>query len=77
MREAKTQTGINVKPSNRRPAANSIIQPGFKFQDMGIGGLPSNQCFTSSRRSIKQEALDVLNTKFFDQARGENARVLT
>ncbi|KAJ5588683.1 hypothetical protein N7537_011361 [Penicillium hordei] len=36
-----TQTGINVKPSNRRPAANSIIQPGFKFQDMGIGGLDS------------------------------------
>ncbi|KAJ5481714.1 hypothetical protein N7475_000526 [Penicillium sp. IBT 31633x] len=35
------QTGINVKPSNRRPAANSIIQPGFKFQDMGIGGLDS------------------------------------
>ncbi|KAJ5561400.1 ATPase AAA-type core [Penicillium sp. DV-2018c] len=34
-----TQTGINVKASNRRPAANSIIQPGFKFQDMGIGGL--------------------------------------
>lgn len=33
------QTGINVKPSNRRPAANSIIQPGFKFEDMGIGGL--------------------------------------
>lgn len=32
-------TGINVKPSNRRPAANSIIQPGFKFEDMGIGGL--------------------------------------
>ncbi|KAJ5793591.1 hypothetical protein N7457_000190 [Penicillium paradoxum] len=36
-----TQTGINVKPSNRRPAANSIIQPGFKFEDMGIGGLDS------------------------------------
>ncbi|CAP92065.1 Vesicular-fusion protein [Penicillium chrysogenum] len=36
-----TQTGINVKPSNRRPATNSIIQPGFKFQDMGIGGLDS------------------------------------
>ncbi|OQE40837.1 hypothetical protein PENCOP_c005G06773 [Penicillium coprophilum] len=36
-----SQTGINVKPSNRRPAANSIIQPGFKFQDMGIGGLDS------------------------------------
>ncbi|KAJ5648489.1 hypothetical protein N7490_004861 [Penicillium lividum] len=34
-------TGINVKASNRRPAANSIIQPGFKFEDMGIGGLDS------------------------------------
>ncbi|KAJ5095335.1 hypothetical protein NUU61_004691 [Penicillium alfredii] len=36
-----SQTGINVKPSNRRPATNSIIQPGFKFEDMGIGGLDS------------------------------------
>ncbi|KAJ5239711.1 hypothetical protein N7468_004330 [Penicillium chermesinum] len=36
-----SQTGINVKASNRRPAANSIIQPGFKFADMGIGGLDS------------------------------------
>ncbi|KAJ5601679.1 hypothetical protein N7510_011213, partial [Penicillium lagena] len=35
------ETGINVKSSNRRPAANSIIQPGFKFEDMGIGGLDS------------------------------------
>ncbi|KAJ5594777.1 uncharacterized protein N7459_000985 [Penicillium hispanicum] len=35
------QTGINVKASLRRPAANSIIQPGFKFEDMGIGGLDS------------------------------------
>lgn len=33
------KTGINLKASNRRPAANSIIQPGFKFEDMGIGGL--------------------------------------
>lgn len=33
------KTGINVKPSNRRPAANSIIQPDFKFENMGIGGL--------------------------------------
>ncbi|TQB75205.1 transport between ER and Golgi ATPase protein [Monascus purpureus] len=33
------KTGINVKASNRRPAANSIIQPNFKFEDMGIGGL--------------------------------------
>ncbi|OJJ44271.1 hypothetical protein ASPZODRAFT_135066 [Penicilliopsis zonata CBS 506.65] len=35
------RTGINVKASNRRPAANSIIQPDFKFEDMGIGGLDS------------------------------------
>lgn len=36
-----TKTGINLKASNRRPAANSIIAPDFKFQDMGIGGLDS------------------------------------
>ncbi|PWY80297.1 vesicular-fusion protein sec18 [Aspergillus sclerotioniger CBS 115572] len=35
------RTGINMKPSNRRPAANSIIQPDFKFENMGIGGLDS------------------------------------
>ncbi|PLB53131.1 putative vesicular fusion ATPase [Aspergillus steynii IBT 23096] len=35
------RTGINMKASNRRPAANSIIQPDFKFEDMGIGGLDS------------------------------------
>jgi vesicle-fusing ATPase len=33
------KTGINLKSSSRRPAANSIIQPDFKFEDMGIGGL--------------------------------------
>ncbi|EON65503.1 hypothetical protein W97_04741 [Coniosporium apollinis CBS 100218] len=33
------RTDIKLKASNRRPAANSIIQPDFKFQDMGIGGL--------------------------------------
>lgn len=33
------RTGLNLKPSNRRPAANAIIQPDFKFEDMGIGGL--------------------------------------
>ncbi|KAJ5235546.1 uncharacterized protein N7469_004714 [Penicillium citrinum] len=38
-RDAKT--GVNMKASNRRPAANSIIQPGFKFEDMGIG-VPSS-----------------------------------
>lgn len=34
-----TKTGINLKASNRRPAANSIIAPDFKFENMGIGGL--------------------------------------
>lgn len=33
------RTDIKIKASSRRPAANSIIQPGFKFEDMGIGGL--------------------------------------
>jgi vesicle-fusing ATPase len=33
------RTGINLKASNRRPAANSIITPDFKFENMGIGGL--------------------------------------
>lgn len=33
------KTPINLKASNRRPAANSIIAPDFKFEDMGIGGL--------------------------------------
>jgi vesicle-fusing ATPase len=30
---------IKLKGSARRPAANSIIAPDFKFEDMGIGGL--------------------------------------
>ncbi|RPA83589.1 AAA-domain-containing protein [Ascobolus immersus RN42] len=30
---------LKLKGSNKRPAANSIIQPNFKFEDMGIGGL--------------------------------------
>ncbi|KAF2147472.1 uncharacterized protein K452DRAFT_7958 [Aplosporella prunicola CBS 121167] len=33
------RTEIKLKASTRRPAANSIVQPGFKFEDMGIGGL--------------------------------------
>lgn len=33
------KTGINIKGSNRRPAANSVVRPDFKFEDMGIGGL--------------------------------------
>lgn len=35
------KTGINLKASHRRPAANSIIAPDFKFENMGIGGLDS------------------------------------
>ncbi|KAG9765569.1 AAA-domain-containing protein, partial [Aureobasidium melanogenum] len=33
------KTGINIKGSNRRPAANSVVRPDFKFENMGIGGL--------------------------------------
>ena len=38
-KDAAAKKPINLKASNRRPAANSIIQPNFKFEDMGIGGL--------------------------------------
>ncbi|KAI6883659.1 AAA-domain-containing protein [Hortaea werneckii] len=30
---------INLKGSNKRPAANSVVRPDFKFEDLGIGGL--------------------------------------
>ncbi|KAK5137209.1 hypothetical protein LTR08_000714 [Meristemomyces frigidus] len=30
---------IQLKGSSRRPAANSVIRPDFKFEDLGIGGL--------------------------------------
>ncbi|KAK4122867.1 vesicular-fusion protein SEC18 [Parathielavia appendiculata] len=30
---------IKLKGSSKRPAANAIIRPDFKFEDMGIGGL--------------------------------------
>lgn len=33
------RSGINLKASKRRPAANAILQLDFKFEDMGIGGL--------------------------------------
>ncbi|RMZ75137.1 hypothetical protein DV738_g5634, partial [Chaetothyriales sp. CBS 135597] len=33
------RTPLNLKASSRRPAANAIIAPDFKFEDMGIGGL--------------------------------------
>ncbi|KAG8886954.1 transport between ER and Golgi ATPase protein [Tulasnella sp. 332] len=34
-------SAIKMKSSTRKPAANSIIAPNFKFEDMGIGGLDS------------------------------------
>lgn len=33
------RSNINLKASSRRPAANAILAPNFKFEDMGIGGL--------------------------------------
>ena len=34
-----SKSNINLKGSARRPATNAILQPSFKFEDMGIGGL--------------------------------------
>ena len=39
VRDQKSQAPINLKASKRRPAANAIVQPDFKFETMGIGGL--------------------------------------
>jgi vesicle-fusing ATPase len=33
------RSDIKLKGSTRRPAANSIVQPNFKFEELGIGGL--------------------------------------
>ncbi|KAI5810245.1 P-loop containing nucleoside triphosphate hydrolase protein [Peziza echinospora] len=33
------KSSIKIKASAKRAASNSIIQPNFKFEDMGIGGL--------------------------------------
>lgn len=34
-----SQQPLNIKASKRRAPVNAIIQPSFKFEDMGIGGL--------------------------------------
>jgi len=34
-------SNIMIKASAKRPPPNAIIQPDFKFEDMGIGGLDS------------------------------------
>lgn len=39
MRDQRSPVPINLKASKRRPAANAIVQPDFKFETMGIGGL--------------------------------------
>ena len=36
-KDAKSR--VNLRASKRRPAANAIFTPDFKFEDMGIGGL--------------------------------------
>ncbi|KAL9043695.1 MAG: hypothetical protein Q9214_003124, partial [Letrouitia sp. 1 TL-2023] len=33
------RSSINLRASSKRPAANAILRPNFKFEDMGIGGL--------------------------------------
>lgn len=35
------ESNIRIKASAKRPPPNAIIQPNFKFEDMGIGGLDS------------------------------------
>ena len=34
-----SKPGLNLKASTKRVATNSLFQPDFKFEDMGIGGL--------------------------------------
>jgi vesicle-fusing ATPase len=36
-----SDSNIMIKASAKRPPPNAIIQPDFKFEDMGIGGLDS------------------------------------
>ncbi|KAK3941726.1 P-loop containing nucleoside triphosphate hydrolase protein [Diplogelasinospora grovesii] len=45
------KTPMKLKASNKRPAANAIISPDFKFENMGIGGL-DNEFSTIFRRAF-------------------------
>lgn len=47
---------IKMKGSARRPAANAIIRPDFKFADMGIGGL-DDEFATIFRRAFQSRVL--------------------
>ncbi|RCI14422.1 hypothetical protein L249_6180 [Ophiocordyceps polyrhachis-furcata BCC 54312] len=42
---------FNLKPSMSKPNSNAILAPGFKFEDMGIGGL-ANEFSTIFRRAF-------------------------
>ncbi|RDA89639.1 hypothetical protein CP533_0748 [Ophiocordyceps camponoti-saundersi (nom. inval.)] len=42
---------FNLKPSMTKPNSNAILAPGFKFEDMGIGGL-ANEFSTIFRRAF-------------------------
>ena len=50
-KDQRLGAGLNLKASTRRPAANAIIQPDFKFENMGIGGL-DNEFSTIFRRAF-------------------------
>ncbi|PWZ03287.1 AAA-domain-containing protein [Testicularia cyperi] len=36
---AAPEGGVKIKASGNRPPPNAILQPNFKFEDMGVGGL--------------------------------------
>ena len=50
------KSGVNLKASKRRQAANAILQPTFKFEDMGIGGL-DNEFSAIFRRAFQSRIL--------------------
>ncbi|KAK8107904.1 uncharacterized protein PG998_009917 [Apiospora kogelbergensis] len=47
---------VNLKASSRRPVANAILRPDFKFADMGIGGL-DDEFATIFRRAFQSRLM--------------------
>ncbi|KAK8133798.1 hypothetical protein PG984_005810 [Apiospora sp. TS-2023a] len=47
---------VNLKASSRRPVANAILRPDFKFADMGIGGLDT-EFSTIFRRAFQSRLM--------------------
>ncbi|KAK7948102.1 Vesicular-fusion protein sec18 [Apiospora aurea] len=47
---------VNLKASTRRPVANAILRPDFKFADMGIGGL-DDEFSTIFRRAFQSRLM--------------------